>query len=163
MPNIHHPRQTILVSSRETIEIMGKEIEKDDIITVSWHMPVSFKPELYAISIGKQRFSAEIISKSKAFVVNFIPYTLKETAIFCGTHSGKHMDKYQEAGLTMEEAESIDCGRIKEALAYLECEVINEVDAGDHIIYIGKVVNKEEKDHEKRLLQGGKDFTTSEY
>ena len=145
------------------MEIMGKVIEKDNIITVSWHMPVSFEPELYAISIGKQRFSAEIISRSKAFVINLIPYTLKEAAIFCGTHTGKHIDKYSEAKLTMEEAKTIDCGRIKEASAYIECEVVDEVEAGDHIIYIGKVVEKEEKEHSKRLLQGGKDFTTSKY
>ena len=46
---------------------------------------------------------------------------------------------------------------------YGGCEVVDEVEAGDHIIYIGKVVEKEEKEHSKRLLQGGKDFTTSKY
>ena len=161
MPDIHKPRQVILVSSRETMEVMGKEIEKDNIITVAWHMPVSMEPELYAITIAKSHFSSDIISNSKTFVVNFIPFELKKHAVFCGTHSGSHMDKFKESGLTMEEAQSIDCGRIKEAIAYLECEVINEIEAGDHIIYIGKVMHSEEKGKKKRLFQGGKDFTTT--
>lgn len=161
MPEIHHPRQVILVTSRSHMEVMGKEIEKDNIITLAWHMPVSMEPELYAIAVAKPHFSCKIIQKSKSFVVNFIPYELKKAALFCGRHSGSHMDKFKEAGLTMEEAQSLDCGKIKEALAYIECEVINEVDAGDHIIFIGKVVNSETKEAGKRLFQYKSDFTTT--
>jgi len=161
MPSIHHPRQVILVSSRAQMNIMGKETEKDNIITLAWHMPVSFSPELYAISIGKTRFSCKMIQKSRCFVVNFIPYELKQQAVFCGSRSGEHINKFKESGLTMEEANSIDCGKIKEAIGYLECAVENEVDAGDHIVFIGKVINSELKETGKRLLQGGKDFTTT--
>ena len=162
MSELAGPRQVVLVTSRSNMEVIGKEIEKDDIITIAWHMPVSFEPQLYAVSIGKTRYSCGIIQKSKSFVVNFIPYELKEKALFCGTHSGQHMDKFKESGLIMEEAQSVDCGRIKQATGYLECEVINEVDSGDHIIFVGKVVNSDSKGITKRLFQGDKtDFTTT--
>lgn len=162
MSELTGPRQVVLVSSRSHMEVMGKEIEKDDIITVAWHMPVSSEPQLYAVSIGKTRFSCSIMQKSSSFVVNFIPYELEEKAVFCGSRSGEHIDKFKDSGLTMEEAQNIDCGRIKEALGYMECEVINEVDAGDHIIFIGKVVNSDLKEVSKRLFQGiRKDFTTT--
>jgi len=77
------------------------------------------------------------------------------------------MDKFKESGLTKEEADNIDCVRIKEAIGYHECEVVNEVDAGDHTIFIGKVVNSELKKETKRLFQGsssakGYGFTTTE-
>ena len=39
--------------------------------------------------------------------------------------------------------------------------LINEIDAGDHIIYIGKVLNSDIKKEGKRLLQQEKDFTTT--
>ena len=167
MPSINNPRQVILVSSRADIEIMGRKQVKDDIITLAWHMPASFNPELYAISIGKTRFSHKLISDSKVFVINFIPYELKKQALFCGTRSGEHIDKFKEAGLTKEEAEKIDCPRIKEAIAYHECEAINQIDTGDHTIFIGKIVNSELKANKKRLFQGdsslkGHGFTTTE-
>ena len=158
MSELTDPRQVVLVTSREEMEVMGKKEVKDNIITIAWHMPVSFNPNLYAISIGKTRFSADIIKKSKAFVVNFIGYELKKEALTCGTKSGNHIDKFEEAGLTKEEAESVDCPRVKEALAYMECEVINEVDAGDHIIFIGNVVNSKVKKDGKRLFQRAGDF-----
>jgi len=153
MSELTDPRQVVLVSCREEMDIMGKKQVKDNIITLAWHMPVSFNPNLYAISVGKTRFSCEVIKKSKAFVVNFVPFSLKDKALICGTKSGAHIDKFEEAGLSKEEASNVDCPRIKEALAYIECEVVEEVDAGDHIIFIGKVLNSKVKREGKRLMQ----------
>jgi len=161
MSELTDPRQVILVTSREEVDIMGKKQVKDNIITIAWHMPASFNPRLYAVSIGKTRFSAEVIGKSKAFVVNFIPFSLKDKALTVGTKSGTHIDKFAEAGLTREDSESIDCPRVAEALAYIECEVVQEVEAGDHIIFIGKVVNSHIKEGGKRLLQMAGGFITT--
>lgn len=158
MSELTDPRQVILVTSRAEMDILGKKELKDNIITLAWHMPTSFNPNLYAISVGKTRFTCKIIKKSKAFVVNFVPFKLKEQVLICGTKSGVHIDKFKETKLTKEEAKNVDCPRIKEALAYIECEVINEVDAGDHIIFIGKILNSEIKGKGKRLLQKDNDF-----
>ena len=57
MSELTDPRQVILVSSRAEMDILGKKELKDNIITLAWHMPVSFNPKLYAIAIGKTRFS----------------------------------------------------------------------------------------------------------
>ena len=162
MTSINHPTQVVLVTCAAHAEIMGREIEKEDIVTIAWHMQTSFDPLLYAISVAKTRFSCELIKKSRVFVVNFIPYKMKQQAIFCGTHTGRHMDKFKETGLTKEEAEKVECPRIKEALAYLECEVIDEIETGDHIVFVGKVVNSVFKNKGKRLLQKSHlDFTTT--
>ena len=83
-----YPRQTILV----TTELEGK----DNIITLDWHMPVSVKPLLYAICIGKKKFSRKLIDDSGVFAVNFVPYKLKDAAIFCGRNSGEHIDKFEK-------------------------------------------------------------------
>lgn len=162
MPSVNHPTQVVLVTAKEEVTVLGKKQIKDNIITLAWHMPTSFEPMLYAISVGKTRFSCKLIKESKAFVVNFVPYTLEKEVLFCGTRSGEHMDKFKEAGLTREEARKIDCPRIKEALAYLECEVVNEIETGDHIIFVGKVIHSEEKEEGKRLLQKNHtQFTTT--
>ena len=49
MTSITNPNQVILVTSRYK--------SKESIITLCWHMRTSFNPELFAISIGKKRFS----------------------------------------------------------------------------------------------------------
>jgi len=42
-----------------------------------------------------------------------------------------------------EEAEIINCPGIKQALGYLECEVVDEIETGDHILFIGRVTKAE--------------------
>ncbi|MBU1704466.1 MAG: flavin reductase family protein, partial [Nanoarchaeota archaeon] len=114
MPELGHipyPRQVILVTCHAEIEIMGKEIDKKNIITLSWHMPVSFKPSMYAISVGKERLSHDIIKKSGVFCVNFMPYELKDKVLFCGRHSGRTKDKFAESGLKEAKCDKIDCPR----------------------------------------------------
>ena len=55
--HIPYPRNVILVTCEAETDIMGKEVDKKNAITLSWHMPVSFNPWLYAIAIGKEKFS----------------------------------------------------------------------------------------------------------
>lgn len=160
----YNPMQTVLVTCRGNVKNKFRRGDslKDNVITLDWHMPVSFEPFLYSICVGKTRFSCGVIQNSKVFVVNFVPYNLKEKVLFCGRNTGENMDKIKESGLTKEESEKVDCFRVKEAVAWLECEVINEIDAGDHIIFIGKVISSHEKDNAPRLFHvEGDEFTTT--
>lgn len=163
MPAITNPRQTILVSCRGKASLLGNDVVKDNIITLSWHMPVSFEPMIYAIAIGKTRYSAKLIGQSKVFCINFVPFSMEKVAALCGRNSGENVDKFEDYNILKEESKSIDCPRLKEAIGYMECEVINEVEAGDHIIFFGKVLHSELKDERaSRLFQvGGTDFTTT--
>ncbi len=160
MHEISKPVQTVLVTSRGRAAVLGLEALKDNIITMNGHMCVSFDPMLYAISVGKTRFSRKLIDESKVFIVNFISAELKDAAMFCGTHSGEHIDKFDKSGLTREDGTSVDCPTVREASATLECRVVDQVEAGDHIIFIGEVLHSASKSSAKRLFQvQGNGFT----
>ena len=154
MPEIDGPRQVILVTCRDK--------GKDNIITVAWHMPTSFNPSLYAVSIGKTRFSHDIIRDSGRFCVNFMPADQKQGMSACGTASGRSADKFKESGFDKEECGKIDCPRIKQAIGYLECEVAGSIETGDHTIFIGKVLDSKTMGSGKRLYHiTGSRYTTS--
>lgn len=159
---IYGPRQTVLVTCRGKVKILGRDQEKDNIITVAWDTPVSTEPPIYAVAIGKTRFSCKLILASKVFCVNFIGKSMQDAAMFCGRNSGEHVDKFSQAGLNKEDCEKIDCPRIADALGHLECEVMEQVEAGDHILFIGKVINSQQKKEDKRLIYlGQENFTTT--
>jgi len=159
---IIHTIQTVLVSCREEVPVMGRVVQKDNIITIDWHMPLSYNPAMYAIAVAKARFSYELIKKSQVFVVNFIPSNLEKEALICGTRSGKHIDKFTEAGFGREESDRIDCPRIVESLAFVDCEVVSEIETGDHVLFIGKVVTYGNRRPGKRLIHTENDkFTTT--
>ncbi|MBN1502789.1 flavin reductase family protein [Candidatus Woesearchaeota archaeon] len=162
MLNTVNPRQTVLVTCRAKYNNFGKDEIKDNIIALDWHIPLSFKPLMYGISAGKTRFSCELISRSKCFAVNFMSIDFQKEVLFCGRHTGRHMDKFTEAGLTKKDCDKIDCARIKEALAYIECEVVDEIDTGDHVLFIGKVAASALLNQGKRIFHiVGDDFTTT--
>lgn len=149
-----NPRQVVLITCRYE--------GKDNILTADWHTPLSFQPMMYAVSIGKTRFSLNLIRKSKVFTVNFISKDMKDAAIYCGYHTGKDKDKFKLAGLEKEECERINCPRLKSALAVLECKVIKEIEVGDHFLFIANVVNAIFKKSDKRLFHlYKKNFTTT--
>ncbi|NQU78314.1 flavin reductase family protein [Candidatus Woesearchaeota archaeon] len=156
-----NPRQVVLVTARGKTDSLGRTLQKDNIITLSWHTPLSFDPYLYGICIGKKRFSCKLIQESKVFAVNFIAHEMKGMALYCGRSTGEVVDKFCKEGLTKEECDSIDCCRIQEASAWLECEVIDQLETGDHILFVGKVTSKSNKDDRKRLFYMGNDRFTS--
>ena len=161
--SIVNPRQTILVTTRSHATIMGREVLKDNITATDWHSPVSHHPLVYGIFIGNDRISRELIEKSKVFIVNFIPKTLEKAAKMCRERHGHHMDKFIEGNVTKEEGTSVDCPRIKEALAYLECELIFQKEFGDHVFFAGKVRQADIKNDGHRLIHMSKDiYTTTE-
>ena len=145
MSKINNPNQVVLVTCRHA--------GKDNIIAMTWHTKTSFQPNLYLISVDNSRFSHELISKSKCFCINFMPYELSEAIKYCGTHSGRDVDKFKETGLTKIECETINCCRIKEALAYVECKVINSFATGDHTVFVGEVTKQEFIKEGKRPFQ----------
>lgn len=156
MSSLTGARQTVLVGSRLD--------SKDNLIAVAWHMPVSMNPFMYAVAIGKTRYSAELIQKTKVFCINFVSFKQKDEVLFCGRNSGKDVDKFEEAKIRKEECSVIDCARMKDCLAFLECQLTETIEAGDHYIFIGEVVNHKELKNEKRLYHIGDDnFTTTLY
>ncbi len=156
------PHQTVLVSMRGEFSVMGKTREVDNLITIDWHMPASFDPAMYVISVGKTRFSLSLLKKSRAFAVNFMGYDYKKEILYCGSQSGMNVDKFKETGLTKVDCETIECSYVKEASAVLECEVVDEIGAGDHILFLAKILQYRNLKDDKRLLHmGGAEFTTT--
>jgi flavin reductase (DIM6/NTAB) family NADH-FMN oxidoreductase RutF len=153
---LNGPRQVVLVSCRHE--------GRDDIIAVAWHMPTSFRPPLYAISIGLPRFSHGMIRDSGAFCVNFISEGQKEMILKCGNSSGRNTDKFEKFGIGKEECETINCPKIKEAVGFAECKVVESVETGDHTIFIGEVLKSELKGHGRRVyhIDGNKFATVSD-
>ncbi|MBD3164170.1 flavin reductase family protein [Candidatus Woesearchaeota archaeon] len=154
---IYNPRNTIIVTCRDK--------GFDDAVTLSWHSPASHKPFLYSIFLAGKRKSYKMIKNSSEFCVNFITKEQEKLALFCGTKSGHNADKFREGGIEKEECSDIDCPRIKDCSAYLECKVVDIIEVGDHFMAVGRVVKEVEGNNKKRLFQsnitGNYTFTTT--
>jgi flavin reductase (DIM6/NTAB) family NADH-FMN oxidoreductase RutF len=114
--------------------------ERVGIITLAWTMPVSGDPPMVGIAVSPRRFSHEIIRRSGEFAVNVPPASLLEAVWICGTTSGRDADKFAAAGLTRSAARAVGAPLVGECIGHLECRVEQAVTAGDHTVFLGRVV-----------------------
>lgn len=97
-------------------------------------------PTIVGISIGKARYSHELISQSREYVVNLPTTALLEAVDKCGSVSGRFVDKFSAFGLTALPASVVAPPLIAECPVNIECRVIAIEETGDHDIFQGLVV-----------------------
>jgi len=107
---------------------------------------------MVAISVGKARYSHKLISEGGEFVFAVPGEDLWGEVLFCGTRSGRNVDKFKETGLTPRPASKIKPPLIEECLVNLECKLVGQLDTGDHTIFVGKIVETWISEQKKRNL-----------
>ena len=123
--------------------VMVTSVDKENnanIITLGMYMSISRNPPLLCIGISPKRFSHDLIVDSGEFVVNAPSIDLQEEMNFCGTESGRNLDKFAETGLTPIAARIVRPPLIKECFGHLECKVLQTYVCGDHTLFIGEVI-----------------------
>ena len=108
----------------------------DNIVTLSWQMPISSKPKLFALSISRKHFSNKLIRKSRELAINIPGRKLIREVHLCGSCSGKRVNKFNKAGLSSIDARFIKAPLIEECFANIECKVRNMYNLGDHTLFI---------------------------
>lgn len=94
---------------------------------------VSLDPPLVLVCIGKFSESIDVFETSKGFTVNILSEDQKETA---GIFAAPRADKFEHVGWR---TGSVGMPIIEGSLSQFECTRERVIDAGDHIILIGKV------------------------
>ncbi|MDH5718341.1 MAG: flavin reductase family protein [Spirochaetia bacterium] len=115
----------------------------------AWNMKCSMEPPLFAVSLSKNGYTHKLIQQSKEFVIAVPNKELEEALLLFGSTHGDKVDKFTETNIETAKAEFVKSPLIKNATINYECELYKEVDAGDHIIFIGKIlasyINKDKK------------------
>lgn len=129
------------------------DMENANILTIAWTGVVSSEPPLVYVSIRPSRYSYEIIKQSKEFVINIPDENLVWAADYCGTKSGKEVDKFKEAKLTKEICNLVKAPAIAECPVSLECKLIEIKPMGSHDMFIGEIISVNAK---KEIVENGK-------
>ncbi len=111
-----------------------------NVMTASWVIPISRKPPLIAVAIAPTRYTYECLKYHKEFTVSIAGPEMKELAWYCGTVTGRKVDKVKEKNVKLRSLSKVEVPGIDGALAILGCKVWNDYDGGDHRIVVGEVV-----------------------
>lgn len=104
--------------------------------TVNSVMQITSDPATIAVSVNRNNYTNQCIDKSGKFAVSVLGE--KITPIVIGTfgfHSGKDKDKFAKVPYEIKDGMPV----VKEACAYITCEVINKMETDTHTVFLGKV------------------------
>jgi len=123
---------------------------------------VTAEPPQFAASCNKDNYTVEFITKSGAFAVSVLhndtdPDIIGRFGYKCGRDFDK-LDgvdvKYGETGVPI---------ILNDCIAFLECKVVQTIDVGTHLIFVGELIQAEVVDdtkeaitylHYRRVLKG---------
>jgi len=117
-----------------------------------WNMKCSTKPPLFAVALWKKGYTHKLIRQSKEFVIAAPNKELQKAVEFFGTRHGDKIDKFKKTKVETTKAKYLKSPLIKSATVNLECKLKKEVDSGDHIIFIGRVLASYINRNKKTLL-----------
>lgn len=130
--NMLYPLPAVMVSCGN--------IEKSNIITISWTGTICTNPPMVYISVRPERYSYNIIKNSGEFVINLTTKSLAKAVDYCGVKSGKDLDKFKEMKLTPIKSKKIDAPYIQECPVNIECKVKDIIKLGSHDMFISNVL-----------------------
>jgi len=124
-------------------------------MTAAWVAQASFNPTLIMVSIAPQRYTHQLIQKSKIFAVNMLADYQVDIGKHFGFTTGKKTDKFLEIGF---ESKKTGSPILKESFGYLDCKLLSAITAGDHTIFVGEVVEHFIHKDKRPLLFRSDDF-----
>ena len=108
------------------ILLTAKAGKKVNTMTIGWGtLGVEWSRPVFVAYVRESRFTRELLDENPEFTVN-IPLDAIDGKLlgFCGTRSGREVDKIKELGLHLEEPMNISVPGIRELPLTLECKVI---------------------------------------
>jgi len=128
----HYPKLAVIVTSSAG--------GKDNAMTAAWHSSISINPPIYGVSISPERFTYQLITDSKEFGLNFVPWGKASLAAWVGGTSGREIDKFQKFNMEREKPLRTKVPILKDAYAAYECKLVDSKTYGDHVWVVGEIV-----------------------
>jgi flavin reductase (DIM6/NTAB) family NADH-FMN oxidoreductase RutF len=145
---------------------------KADVMTIGWGtMGCIWSRPVFIVLVRPSRYTYGRLEQVSDFTVNVPPRELAAAVSFCGTVSGRHHDKFQEAHLTPMPGREVRSPIIQECVVHYECRILHRNDlapealaqavreefypSGDfHRVYFGEIVAAYADEDAGRRLSG---------
>ncbi|MHA2391313.1 MAG: flavin reductase family protein [Promethearchaeota archaeon] len=111
-----------------------------NLITLAYVGKVCLNPPIIAISIQPKRHSYKLIEEHGEFGINYPTINQLRDMDYCGTRSGRDVNKWKELNLTKEKGSKIQVPLVKEFPWNMECKVVQRTELGTHVCYFGEVL-----------------------
>ena len=91
-------------------------------VGIIWHK------RIFTILVRPSRYSFKLIEELSEFVINVPTKKMKKKVAYCGTHSGRDVNKIEECNFHLGKSNQISVPYIKECPIHYECRIVNKND-----------------------------------
>ncbi|MBU7007427.1 flavin reductase family protein [Phosphitispora fastidiosa] len=111
-----------------------------NIITIAWTGIMNSSPPMVYIGVQPSRHSYSLIKESGEYVINIPSSDWIRVVDYCGTVSGRTVDKFKEKHLNPIPAAHVKPPLINECPVNMECRVRQVISLGSHDVFIAEVL-----------------------
>ena len=120
--------------------ITSGTMQKKNVMTAAWTGIICSDPVITYVSIRPSRYSHELISKHKEFVINIPTSSIASAVDTVGVKSGRELDKFALTGLTAVKSSKVSAPQISQCPISMECKVLEVRSFGTHDMFLAEVV-----------------------
>ncbi|NLK22309.1 MAG: flavin reductase family protein [Epulopiscium sp.] len=97
-------------------------------MTIGWgNIGFMWKKPIFTVMVRYSRYTYDIIEKNSEFTISIpLKGQLKKELGFCGTKSGRDIDKFKECNLKISKGKVIDTPIIDGCNLYYECRIVHK-------------------------------------
>lgn len=107
-------------------------------MTVNFVTQCSFTPPMIAVAMEQDSTTRLLVDECGSFAVNILEDGQRELAGQLGKKTATNPDKFNAIGWAAGKHSGAPI--LDESLAWLECRVTSTMVSGDHVVYLGEVV-----------------------
>lgn len=105
-------------------------------LTASWVMQVSKKPPMVAISLRRGSESAKAVAAGEVFAVNII----SSGALDLAERFFTPVDRFGSPPQPVVTRGARELPLLGQAIGWIECEVREQMEVGDHVLFLGEAI-----------------------
>ena len=102
---------------------------KHNAMTIGWgFLGTMWSRPVFAVAVRHSRYTFKLLEESKSWTVCVPAKEMAMALEFCGTQSGRDVDKFKEMNFTAKKGVEIEAPYIEECPIHVECETIFKTD-----------------------------------
>jgi len=115
--------------------------ERRNGMTLNWSTQVSFEPKWLGVAVEREAFTHELVSASGVFALCLIDREDRAIVRKFTKPVEVDLDARTLNGFPYVDGPATGAPVLAQSVAYLECDVRQPVDVGNHTLFLGEIVN----------------------
>ncbi|WP_246566404.1 flavin reductase family protein [Tissierella simiarum] len=134
--------------------------ERTNTMTIGWgNVGVVWSRPMFMVAVRYSRYTYGVLEKAKDFTVSIpIKKDLKKALAYCGSYSGRDVDKFKECNLTPKKGRKVVSPIVSDCELHYECKIVYKqamepatldediknryyVNNDYHVLYFGEIVD----------------------